>query len=186
MKFEFFYNKEEKRFQFAFLNETQFIETLIYVSKNLGQRLGYGLGDYIDRVHAKGQVVKEIDDNFDSKKYAVVLCNDTNMVVIGDYQSNGSILTSADGIHSKSMAILFATENGTMATSDEICATAPSIIMRPYGDDLQNGKYLFPFRMYRSFNDNKFVRFVWNVGGKVNGFMRGLKMTLDQIKAAPL
>ena len=185
IKFEIIYKKDLKTFQFLFPDSSKFRLFKIIISKNLAERLGFGLVDTIDKAHEKGREVPEFVD-FDAKKFAVVLCNDTNMVVVSDNQNQGSILTSAVGIQSKTLAILFATENGTMSTANEICDTAPSIIMRPHGSDIQSGKYFFPFRMFRSYEDNRFDRFTWNVGAKVNGFMRGQKMAAEQHQILPL
>ena len=174
VKFSAAYDAPTKKFKIIFPQADKNLNPVLLVSFNLAHRLGFG---FVREIKEADQP-EEMDDNpkdIEAEKLSIVLCNDTGMLVICDDNNlKGNLLTQAPD-SSKAMAILFATDNGTMETPyNLLCSDLPTTAFSSRSGYLQTGKLPLKFRMYRFFEENQQMRpFIWNVGAKLNGYLRG-------------
>jgi hypothetical protein len=177
IKFDVLFKAVEKKFDIAFPSKLIFINPCLIVSKNLAQRMGYGLKNVLS-VEDVPNKTDDVPIDMNAEKMSKILCNDTGMILIcDDGNFKGSYLSQMPD-SSKIMASLFSTPNGTMETIDStLCGNVPTTsLSKRTGSDF--GKMFLKFRMYRCLQDEKGMEpFVWTVASKLSGFMKGSNKT---------
>ena len=165
------YNQATKKFAIVFPNQQKFPEARLLVTPNLGHRMGFGFFREIAR-DDKPEEIDDVPKDLEAKKMSVILCNDTAMILICDDSNIGTLMTQSK-YSTKCLVALFSTENGTMVSHIGANTLTTRILDRM--GTLPNGKLPLKFPLFRFFMDKDMEPFLWNVGARLHGYLRGSK-----------
>ncbi len=164
------YDKDTKKFKFAFTESQTSSVMVLHIDKALSARMGFNLVTDITSANAESAKVDDRVDFTDIETKVRALTFDTNMVVVTDDSTNSC---QTFGISGKLMTVLFPAVNGQTLIMSQNNVRRPTAMAPPSTNWNYTENVPITFRMSRSLTDNTLSDFTWKFGAYVVGVLTG-------------
>jgi hypothetical protein len=165
------YKDDKKEFKFTFPIHNSVANCTLIVSKDLAERLGFGLITDISETNKEGE---RVEDNFDVTKTETrsrALGYDTGVIIVTNEGTSSNLMS---GFSDQFMCCLYPTSTGTFEIPMlESCFSPPTMSM-PQQFQSASGFVPITFKLSRFLDTDQPVNLDWKNGAFISGLLRGV------------
>ncbi len=166
------YDEAKKKFKFIFPPNQNILQTSVMLTRDLAERLGFGLVDSISQANAQGNRVEDDIDVKRTESKARALGYDTGMILVtNESKTSNNVI----GISDQLMCTVYPNAVGVYEISPlESCFSPPTMSLPNFYSGGQN-EVAVPFKLYRFLDNSEPAKLDWKNGAFVSGQLRGTK-----------
>ena len=165
------YNEDKKEFKFTFPIHDSIAKCTLIVSKDLAERLGYGLITDISESNKQGERVEDNIDVTKTETRARALGYDTGVIVVTNDGTSSNLMS---GFSDQFMCCIYPTSTGTFEIPLlESCFSPPTMSM-PQQFQSASGFVPITFKLSRFLDTDQPVNLDWKNGAFISGLLRGI------------
>ncbi len=166
------YDDRAKKFKFIFPPNQNILQTSVMLTRDLAERLGFGLVDSISQANAQGNRVEDDIDVKRTESKARALGYDTGMILVtNESKTSNNVI----GISDQLMCTVYPNAVGVYEISPlESCFSPPTMSLPNFYSGGQN-EVAVPFKLYRFLDNSEPAKLDWKNGAFVSGQLRGTK-----------
>ena len=165
------YNDDKKEFKFTFPIHDSIANATLILSKDLAERLGFGLITDVSETNKQGD---RVEDNFDVTKTetrARALGYDTGVIVVTNDGTSSNLMS---GFSEQFMCCIYPTSTGTFEIPLlESCFSPPTMSM-PQQFQSASGFVPITFKLSRFLDTDQPINLDWKNGAFISGLLRGV------------
>ena len=165
------YIEDKKEFKFTFPIHDSIAKCTLIVSKDLAERLGYGLITDISESNKQGERVEDNIDVSKTETRARALGYDTGVIVVTNDGTSSNLMS---GFSNQFMCCIYPTSTGTFEIPLlESCFSPPTMSM-PQQFQSASGFVPITFKLSRFLDTDQPVNLDWKNGAFISGLLRGI------------
>ncbi len=166
------YDDRAKKFKFIFPPNQNILQTSVMLTRDLAERLGFGLVDSISQANAQGNRVEDDIDVKRTESKARALGYDTGMILVtNESKTSNNVI----GISDQLMCTVYPNAVGVYEISPlESCFSPPTMSLPNFYSGGQN-EVAVPFKLYRFLDNSEPAKLDLKNGAFVSGQLRGTK-----------